>query len=258
MGFKHLKRYGQHFLNDSDISEEIAQHLKEAYQSHHKILEIGPGEGVLTSYFHTEEWRENYYLSEIDGRLIDNLKENFPLLSENLIVGDVLKIDLKETFTNGLILFGNYPYNISSQIIFKMLDERDTVDILIGMFQKEVGMRICSGHGTKVYGILSVLVNAYYDSEYLMEIDENAFTPPPKVKSAVISLKRHPDKFQIKSDKLFKSLVKNTFGLRRKKISNSAKSFSFQQSDFVSACMDRRPEQMSVEDFVNLSNEIVT
>lgn len=258
MGFKHLKRFGQHFLNNEQIAEQICIYLKEGHLSGEKILEIGPGEGVLTKYFHSEDWQKSYYLSEIDNRLIEQLKENFPIFSENLIVGDVLKLDLEAHFPSSpLILFGNFPYNISSQIIFKMLDNRDKVSGLIAMFQKEVSERICSTEGKKSYGILSVLVNAYYDSEYLMDIDEYQFTPPPKVKSAVIRLRRVEDKFQIKDDKRFKALVKSTFGLRRKKIRNSAAAFKFNESAFTAKCMELRPEQLSVEDYIHLANEII-
>jgi len=222
-----------------------------------KILEVGPGEGALTQFFHDPKWKECYFLSEIDERLIDSLKEQFPLFSDNVILGDILKIDLLNQFNSPLVIFGNYPYNISSQIIFKMLDNKDIVELLIGMFQKEVAERICSSHGSKQYGILSVLVNAYYDSEFMLEANENAFTPPPKVKSGVIRLTRHPEKFQINDDLKFKMLVKNTFGLRRKKIRNSSKAFTFNSNDFTEKCMEKRPEQLSVEDYVHLSNEIV-
>jgi len=214
--FKHLKRFGQHFLIDEDVAEQIVEFLKEIYESPADIIEIGPGEGVLTKYFHSEEWVESYHLCEIDNRLIDRLKTDFPIFAPKLINADIIKLNLADSFSRSLILFGNFPYNISSQIVFKMLENMDKVNCLIGMFQKEVSERICSDHGSKSYGILSVLVNAYYDSEYLLDVPENAFYPPPRVKSAVIRLTRHPDKFEIKNDKKLKSLVKQTFGLRRK------------------------------------------
>lgn len=242
---------------DEDIAEQIAEFLKEIHDSKSDVIEIGPGEGVLTKYFHSEEWSENYHLCEIDNRLIDKLKTDFPLFAARLINADIIKLNLLERFSGSLILFGNFPYNISSQIVFKMLENMEQVDCLIGMFQKEVSERICSIHGSKSYGILSVLVNAYYDSEYLLDVPENAFDPPPRVKSAVIRLRRHPDKFEIKSDKKLKMLVKKTFGLRRKKISNSSKGIQFTESEFTAECMEKRPEQLSVEDYVALSNQII-
>lgn len=240
------KALGQHFLTDLSISQRIADALEWEGQA----LEIGPGMGVLTQYIYQ---RDGFKAIEIDDESVDYLLANFPGIESKLMKGDFLKLPLDLVFQGDFAVIGNFPYNISSQIFFKILDERNRIPQVVCMIQKEVAERIAEKPGTKTYGILSVLLQAWYDIEYLFTVGEGAFNPPPKVKSAVIRLKRN-DRNSLDCDEvLFKKIVKASFGQRRKTLRNSLKQL-FPDADYTPEVFNLRPERLSVEDFVNLTN----
>ncbi len=248
------KSYGQHFLANENLAKSIVDSALE-YSDTYPILEIGPGKGVLTKYL--LESNANFKAVEADYDMIDFLQAAYPDINERLISKDVLKFDFQEAFQGEeFLLFGNYPYNISSQILIKMIENRGKIPVMIGMFQKEVAERIIASPGTKSYGILSVLTGAYYTGEITHRIKPGSFNPPPKVDSAVIKLKRR-EKFTLDCDeKLFKSIVKITFNQRRKMIRNTLKSLVVDQSILKNDYFNERPERLSVEDFVKLTNEL--
>ncbi|HEX2968136.1 MAG TPA: 16S rRNA (adenine(1518)-N(6)/adenine(1519)-N(6))-dimethyltransferase RsmA [Bacteroidales bacterium] len=241
------KSLGQHFLKDSNIAGRIAGTLSgEGYDT---VLEIGPGMGMLTGFLLQRGFR-NFSVIEIDNESVHYLKEHFPDL--DIICGDFLTMDLNSFPIGKLAIIGNFPYNISSQIFFRVLEYRDKVIEVAGMLQKEVAERICAGPGSKTYGILSVLLQAYYNPEYLFTVPEHVFSPPPKVKSGVIRLKRN-DTLKLKCDeKLFFRVIKAAFNQRRKTLRNSIRSaFLLKRDDFHN--FNLRPEQMSVDQFVELT-----
>lgn len=245
------KALGQHFLKDLSVAKAIAGSL--VIESRMPILEIGPGTGVLTQFL-LQNPLFDLTAIELDSESVDYLKQNFPNL--NLIYGDFLKLDLSELYPNQqFCVIGNYPYNISSQIFFKVLDYRDYIPYCVGMIQKEVAERIASKPGKKAYGILSVLLQAYYNIEYLFTVDEHVFLPPPKVKSAVIRLTRNERKTLDCNEKLFKTVVKTAFNQRRKQLRNSLQSL-ISKDKSIATIFDKRPEQLSVEEFVELTNLI--
>jgi len=237
------KALGQHFLNDKTVAEKIVQSIT---LNNTSILEIGPGMGVLTQFLLQNE-NKDFKVIEIDAESVDYLKKRFPSLK--IISGDFLKLNLTELYTDKLIIIGNFPYNISSQILFKVLENKDIVVELVGMFQKEVAERVASKPGKKMYGILSVLLQAYYDIEYLFTVDEHLFMPPPQVKSGVIRMIRNPNKKLRCGETLFKDVVKTAFNQRRKTLRNSLKSFSFAEEYKGNSVFGLRPEQLSVEQF---------
>jgi 16S rRNA (adenine1518-N6/adenine1519-N6)-dimethyltransferase len=242
------KNLGQHFLKDQAIAARIADTLTgNGYSS---VLEIGPGMGVLTEYLLAREFSD-FRVIEIDNESVHYLTGHFPAL-KNIIRGDFLAVDADELFTDKFAIIGNFPYNISTQILFKVLRHRDKVVEIAGMLQKEVAERICSGPGSKVYGILSVLLQAYYTTEYLFTVPEHVFSPPPKVKSGVIRLIRN-DVVHLGCDEaLFFRVVKASFNQRRKTLRNSVKSaFVLTRDDYPEFGL--RPEQLSVAQFVNLT-----
>ncbi len=243
------KQLGQHFLKDESIALKIVESLSVDEKS--SLLEIGPGMGVLTKHLMT---RDAFKVVEIDGESVSFLETNFPALEGKIIHGDFLKLNIEEMMEGHFTIIGNFPYNISSQIFFKVLEVRDQVDEVVGMLQREVAQRLASPPGSKVYGILSVLLQAYYDIEYLFTVSETVFDPPPKVKSAVIRLKRNNVKQLDCNERLFKTIVKQSFNQRRKTIRNSVKSLLPESMD-VSAyeIFGKRPEQLSVNDFVFLT-----
>lgn len=246
------KHLGQHFLKDQKIAQDIANTVDIIPDI--PILEVGPGMGVLTQYLLPKE--RLVKVVDLDTESISYLNEAFPSLSGNIIEADFLNMNLAELF-NGkpFVLTGNYPYNISSQIFFKMLDYRDIIPLCTGMIQKEVAERIASKPGKKAYGILSVLIQAWYDVEYLFTVSEKVFNPPPKVKSAVISIKRNKKESLGCSEKLFKQVVKTTFNQRRKTLRNSIKPILGKNSSVTdSDIFMKRPEQLSVEEFVMITN----
>ena len=241
------KNLGQHFLTDKNIAQKIVESLSN--KSTKNVLEIGPGTGVLTQFL-LENQDIILKAIEIDSESVQYLSENYPQLSNDIIEANFLKLDLLDLFKEEFSIIGNFPYNISSQIFFKVLEYRDKIPEVVGMIQKEVAERICSPHGSKKYGILSVLLQAYYELEYLFTVNENVFNPPPKVKSAVIRLVRKKDIHLNCDEVLFFRVVKAAFNQRRKMLRNSLKSISDEIPDEYAML---RPEQMSVEMFVELT-----
>jgi 16S rRNA (adenine1518-N6/adenine1519-N6)-dimethyltransferase len=245
------RNLGQHFLKDPAVASRIAAALTgNGYRS---VLEVGPGMGILTGCL-LERGFEDFRVIEIDNESVHYLRSHFPQL-ENIIRGDFLTLDIDAGFQDKFAIIGNFPYNISTQIFFKALKHRDKVVEIAGMLQKEVAERICSGPGSKAYGILSVLLQAYYRTEYLFTVHENVFSPPPKVKSGVIRLIRNDVKSLDCDETLFIRVVKACFNQRRKTLRNSVKSaFDLKREDYPEFGL--RPEQLSVTRFVNLTRWI--
>ncbi len=242
------KNLGQHFLTDQNIARKIVDCLGSSVPD---VLEIGPGMGVLTQFL-LQRKELNLQLIEIDRDSVKYLYENFPQL-KNIWSEDFLKTDISQKFTGNFAIIGNFPYNISSQIFFKILANRNRVPEVVGMIQKEVAERISSGHGSKKYGILSVLLQAFYHIEYKFTVSENVFMPPPKVKSAVIKLIRNNVKSLPCNEELFVKVVKAAFNLRRKMLRNSLSGIS---KSLPEQFAEKRPEQLSVADFIELTTLI--
>jgi 16S rRNA (adenine1518-N6/adenine1519-N6)-dimethyltransferase len=249
---KAKKHLGQHFLNDENIAQKIADAL--TLEGYKKVLEIGPGMGVLTKYL-LEKPIETYVI-EIDTESVEYLKTHYLKLSNKILSEDFLKYDLTKVFNDDpFAVIGNFPYNISSQIVFKVLEKRYQIPEFAGMFQKEVAERICEKKGSKTYGILSVLTQAFYDTEYLFTVSEHVFTPPPKVKSGVMRMRRK-ENFQLPCDeKLFFNVVKTGFNQRRKTLRNALKPI-LNGATIITDLLDKRAEQLGVEEFVLLTNLI--
>ncbi len=248
---KPKKFLGQHFLKDLDIAKQIADTIDVAPNI--PIIEVGPGMGVLTQFL--LEKRRELTVIELDRESVPYLNEAFPLLKGHIIEGDFLHLHLTDIYPDQFCVIGNYPYNISSQIFFKVLEYRNHIPCCAGMLQKEVAERIASKPGKKAYGILSVLLQAWYDIEYLFTVSETVFDPPPKVKSAVISLIRN-DRQELGCDeKLFKTVIKTSFNQRRKTLHNSMKPLLGKNNDVYSdPIFEKRPEQLSVDEFIYLTN----
>lgn len=247
---KPKKSLGQHFLKDLGIAKDITEALTPV---EHPILEIGPGMGVLTQYL-WEKYPKNLYVNELDTEAIDYIRVKFPYLGAKLLQGDFLRLNIKEHFSGPFSIIGNFPYNISSQIFFVVLDHKDQVNEVVCMLQKEVAQRLASGPGNKDYGILSVLLQAYYSIEYLFTVHENSFNPPPRVKSGVIRLKRNDTKGLDCDEKKFKQLVKQGFNNRRKTLRNALKPLNLPAAMLPMEILDKRAEQLSVADFVMLTS----
>ena len=248
------KALGQHFLTDLNIARKIATSLSGgSAESPDKVLEVGCGMGVLTQFLLQRDDVVTYG-AEIDSESVEYLHTHYPEFAPRLSEGDFLKMDLRATYGDRLKIIGNFPYNISSQIFFKVLENRDIVPECVGMIQKEVAVRLAEPPGSKEYGILSVLLQAWYDIEYLFTVGEKVFNPPPKVKSAVIRLVRNNVEHLDCDEQLFIKVVKASFGQRRKMIRNSLKSAfgNFQGNEHRFFTM--RAEQLSVADFVELTN----
>ena len=241
---KPKKHLGQHFLKDENIARKIVDSLGENIQH---VLEVGPGMGVLTKHMMAKSYKD-LRVAEIDTESVVYLQHHYPTL--NIIAGDFLKLDLAELYTEPLAIIGNFPYNISSQIFFKVLDHRNLVTEVVGMVQKEVAERIAAPPGSKTYGILSVLLQAWYDIDYLFTVHEHVFTPPPKVKSAVIRLKRNTTDSLGCDERFFFALVKTAFNQRRKTLRNAIRSMT--PEGFQHPFLDKRAEQLSVSEFVEL------
>jgi 16S rRNA (adenine1518-N6/adenine1519-N6)-dimethyltransferase len=243
------KHLGQHFLNDENIARNTVSALLEKDKTSF-IIEVGPGTGVLTQFLINDV--ENFLAMDVDSESVDYLKTKYPEKKDKIILADFLEADLQKLAGEKFNVVGNFPYNISSQIMFKVLDNKNSVDYVVGMFQKEVAMRLAEKPGSKVYGILSVLLQAYYDIEYLFTVHENVFSPPPKVKSAVIRLTRNSVQKLDCDEVLFKKVVKTTFNQRRKTIRNSVRTL-FNNNELRHTLLDKRPEQLSVAQFVELT-----
>ena len=249
------KRLGQHFLIDLSIAKDIADTVDTCPGM--PILEVGPGMGVLTRFL--IEKKRPLKVVEIDEESVSYLCKNLPQLQEeNIIPDDFLKMRLDRLFDGGqFMLIGNYPYNISSQIFFKMLDFKEYIPYCSGMIQKEVGERLAAKPGTKAYGILSILIQLWYDVEYLFTVDENVFSPPPKVKSAVVLMKRNARTSLECDEALFKKIVKGTFNQRRKKLRNSIQQIVGKDSPLLGdPILEMRPEQLSLEEFIELTRKV--
>lgn len=254
---KAKKSYGQHFLNREDIAERIAYSLQRTDEYQH-ILEVGPGRGMLTRYL--LQLDTPLAVVEADRDMVLYLQKYYPQLKGHIIAQDFLKVPLDQVFAGQAFgLIGNFPYNISSQILFKMLAFREQIPEMVGMFQKEVAQRVIAGPGSKTYGVLGVLVQAYYEGEYLFHVDKGCFTPPPKVQSGVIRLTRRTEPLIREEEAdLFRRVVKGAFGQRRKMLRNTMKPFirdtEILQEDFFR----QRPEQISLHDFIELTRRIAS
>ncbi|MCQ2271633.1 MAG: 16S rRNA (adenine(1518)-N(6)/adenine(1519)-N(6))-dimethyltransferase RsmA [Bacteroidales bacterium] len=242
---KPKKNLGQHFLKNETVAQQIVDALVSGNQ---QVIEIGPGMGVLTKYLIAKKF-DNFKVVEIDNESVGYLIQHYPALQNNILACDFLSLKLEDYFKGSFSVIGNFPYNISSQILFKILDYKEVATEVVGMFQKEVAERVASQPGHKQYGILSVLLQAYYDIEYLFTVDEQQFLPPPKVQSAVIRLKRNPEKQLHCPEDLFKKVVKAGFNQRRKTLRNSLCQFTFDEGFRQNEIFTKRPEQLSVADF---------
>ncbi len=246
---KAKKHLGQHFLKDKNIARKISESIDNKADY---MLEIGPGTGVLT-HFLRERFGDKLYVAEVDQESIDYLTTN-EIISPDHILGDFLKLDLQNHFPGTLAIIGNFPYNISSQIVFKAIENRRQVMEFAGMFQKEVAERIGATHGSKQYGILSVMAQAYFEVDYLFTVNESVFIPPPKVKSGVIRMLRKKKLHMECDEQLFKTIVKTSFNTRRKMLRKSLKTL-FDKPEILSREIFRkRPEQLSIEEFVEITN----
>ena len=248
------KSLGQHFLTDLSVAQRIAATVDS--HRHQPLLEVGPGMGVLTQYL--LEAGHDLRVVELDRESVAYLELNFPALQGRIIADDFLKLDLKTVYGDSQFsIIGNYPYNISSQIFFKVLDYKDQVTCISGMLQREVAQRLAAAPGTKTRGILSVLLQAWYDVEYLFTVDEHVFNPPPKVKSGVVKLVRNAVTDLGCDQRLFKTVVKTSFGQRRKTLRNSLRGLLTKPGQVLDdAIFGQRPEQLSVEEFIRLTNLI--
>lgn len=251
---KPKKFLGQHFLKDLKVAQDIADTVDTFPDL--PILEVGPGMGVLTQFL----VRKGRMLKvvELDYESVAYLREAYPSLEDNIIEDDFLKMNLQRLFDGKpFVLTGNYPYNISSQIFFKMLDNKELIPCCTGMIQKEVAERIAAGPGSKTYGILSILIQAWYDVEYLFTVEPGVFNPPPKVKSAVIRMTRNGVQDLGCDPKLFKQVVKTTFNQRRKTLRNSIKPILGKDCPLTeNELFNKRPEQLSVQQFIDLTNQV--
>lgn len=244
------KSLGQHFLNDKNIAQKIVEILSE--NNNQNILEIGPGTGVLTQFLLQKDYLD-FKQIEIDKESVEYLLATFPQLSgEKLILGNFLKIDISTIFSGPFSIIGNFPYNISTQILFKVLEHRNRIPVVVGMFQKEVAERIASPHGNKTYGIMSVLLQTFYQIDYCFTVNESVFTPPPRVKSAVLKLTRNPKQELTCNERLFFTVVKQAFNQRRKTLRNSLKSILV-NLPVHHKVFGKRPEQLSVSEFESLT-----
>ena len=253
MSVKAKKHLGQHFLKDENIAKNIADSLTE--NGYDTVLEIGPGMGVLTKYLLDRKFTT--HVIEIDRESVEYLEVHYLNLASRIITGDFLKIDISKEFNDKpFAVIGNFPYNISSQIVFKAIANRHQIPELCGMFQKEVAKRITEKPGSKAYGIISVLTHAFYNTEYLFTVPPTVFNPPPKVDSGVIRLTRKENHKLPVDEQLFFKVVKTAFNQRRKTMRNSLKSLNLSDKLREDVIFAERPEQLSVEQFINLTQKI--
>ncbi len=250
---KAKKHLGQHFLTDKNIAAKIVNGLVHT-DKYKQVLEVGPGMGILSDLLLERKDIETY-LIDIDVESYHFLQQKYPQLGDRLINGDFLALDLSAIFKEKYAIIGNFPYNISSQIVFRIIDEKDKVQTMTGMFQKEVAIRIAAKHGSKDYGVTSVLTQTYYDCHYLFDVPPESFNPPPKVMSGIIQLKRKTEK-PVCNEVLFKRVVKAAFNQRRKTMRNSLKEFTGGKNIAGEEIFNLRPEQISVEQFQQLTNLI--
>jgi 16S rRNA (adenine1518-N6/adenine1519-N6)-dimethyltransferase len=249
------KRFGQHFLRDKNIASRICDSLKGMGPVYHKLLEVGPGEGVLTGIL-LEKYGDGFYVVEIDRDLIPGLVKKFSSLNGRLINQDFLELNLDEIFKEPFGIIGNFPYNISSQIVFKLVEHRDNAMEMVGMFQREVAQRIAAKAGTKTYGLLSAWVQIFYDAEYLFTVQEGSFVPPPKVKSGVVRLTRKQENLMGVDADFVLEVIKAGFGQRRKTLRNALRSYQKEFPSIDPTTLDKRAEVLSPEDFVKLASQL--
>lgn len=250
---KAKKHLGQHFLKDESIAKAIANTL--SLEGYSDVLEIGPGMGVLTKYL--LEKPVTTFVVEVDTESVLYLEQNLPKLKDRIICKDFLKYNINEIFEGKqFAVIGNFPYNISTQIVFRALEYRNQIPEFAGMFQKEVAERICEKKGTKAYGILSVLVQAFYEADYLFTVEATVFIPPPKVKSGVLRLRRKENFTLPCGEKLFFTVVKTAFQQRRKTLRNSLKTLHLSDNLREDSIFDLRPEQLTVAQFIGLTQKI--
>ena len=245
------KALGQHFLTDQNIARKIVDHLSPDLET---VIEVGAGTGVLTQFM-VNEILDKFYVIEIDRESIEYLQQHYPMLGDHLIQGDFLKADLSKYGQRNMAIIGNFPYNISSQIFFQVLKYKEQVVEVVGMVQKEMAERMAAKEGNKTYGILSVLMQAWYDIDYLFTVHENVFNPPPKVKSAVIKMRRIAITDLGCDERLFVTIVKQAFNQRRKTMRNSLRAL-LGQDIIDNEVFNKRPEQLSVKEFIDLTNLI--
>lgn len=246
------KHLGQHFLKNEAIAKDIAESLQPG--DYNQVVEIGPGMGVLTQFLLNGD--NEVYVVELDTESVSYLKGHFDMRYDHIIEGDFLKLNLQDTFKENIAVIGNFPYNISSQIVFKVLENRDMIPQMAGMFQKEVAERIVAGPGSKTYGIISVLTAAYYEREYLFTVDKEEFNPPPKVQSGVIRLVRKENYTLPCDEKMFKTVVKTAFNQRRKTLRNALKPLGIPEELKESELLSKRAEQLGLEDFIYLTKTL--
>lgn len=247
MNYSLKKSLGQHFLQDEAICKNIVAALQK--ETFHQLLEVGAGAGAITKYLQQIP-NINFKTVEIDAEKVAYLAGKYPSLKETIINADFLQ--LSSPFEDEFVVIGNFPYNISSQILFKILEWKNQVPVIIGMFQKEVAQRIASQPGNKVYGILSVLIQAFYSVDYLFDVPPQSFTPPPKVMSGVIRLERKKEVLFVKNEKAFTTLVKTAFNQRRKTLRNATRSL-FDETILQQDVFNKRAEQLSLDDFAKLT-----
>ena len=248
---KAKKHLGQHFINNDQLAKDITELL--SFNKDFQILEIGPGMGVLTKFLMNVNI--NFKVIEIDKESITYLKNKYPDFKENIIEGDFLKLDLKKNFKSNISIIGNFPYYISSQILFRVWDHYEKIEELVGMFQKEVADRIIALKGRE-RGILSVLIQVFYNVENCIDVSPENFTPPPKIQSSVIKLNRNNRKELECSKKLFKQVVKTAFNQRRKTLRNALKTYNIEKDSKVESLLSLRAEQLNVEDFIKITKHV--
>lgn len=249
---KPKKHLGQHFLKNEAVASKIADAL--TGEGYNTVVEIGPGTGVLTQFL--DKRQEELFVVEIDTESVEYLHNHFSLRFDHIIEADFLQMNLQEKFGRQVAIAGNFPYNISSQIIFRMLDQKEQVPELVGMFQKEVAERIVAGPGSKAYGIISVLTAAFYEGEYLFTVEAEEFNPPPKVRSGVIRLKRKKEAELGCDEAKLKMVVKTAFNQRRKTLRNALKSVNLPPEVTAGELFNKRAEQLSLQDFINITNAL--
>jgi 16S rRNA (adenine1518-N6/adenine1519-N6)-dimethyltransferase len=249
------KRFGQHFLKDKHIAEKICLGLKGYGTAYYKVLEIGPGLGVLTQFLYPA-YGENLYLVEIDRDLVPSLQKNYPLIKDHIFQEDFLKLPLDDIFKEPFAVIGNFPYNISSQILFKVVEHRQNIPEMVGMFQKEVAQRVAAGPRTKDYGILSVWVQTFYNTTYLFTVNEGSFAPPPKVKSGVIRLERKDNvQLPVEAEHLLQ-VIKSGFNQRRKTLRNALRQYEVHYPKVQHGWLDKRAEELTWQDFISLATDL--
>jgi 16S rRNA (adenine1518-N6/adenine1519-N6)-dimethyltransferase len=251
---KAKKIFGQHFLHDEAVIQNILQQLPNI-SAEHVVIEIGPGQGILTQHL-IERYGEKLYAVEVDKDMVNVLQQKFPQLGNRLLHQDVLKFDMASVTNQPVFIIGNFPYNISSQIVFQAIDHRQQVTHLLGMFQKEMALRVVSPPGSKDYGIISVLCSAYFQGQYLFDVAKESFNPPPNVMSGVISLQRNAIQELPCNEVLFIKVVKAAFNQRRKMLRNSLSSIIQDKIMLESDTFTKRPEQLSLHDFIAITQQI--